>query len=356
MKMKIYRKNTVHSILAMWLACCSLSSFSQTNLVPNPSFEASTSCPSTLDQMSLSNGWSSFCPSTDYYHACNTNFVGVPLNGVGYQAAASGVAYAGFQAYDINGFAREIVGSQLSQNLVKGLKYYVSIKVSLAEFDVINKQYQPCNKVGVKFSTIPYSLTNCPPINNFAHVYTNTIISDTMNWTSIKGSFIADSNYKYIMIGNFFDDANTDTIYRTNGIKSYFFLDDICVSTDSLTCYIFDNINDISISNLIKFYPNPVNTMLNIDFDFNEKFLVGICNSLGEEVFKDLFYKKAQVDCSLLTNGLYYVLFSNALTIVCELSNKCTIDTNRDWCPRSSQCRWRSYSLYWMECSIHHSP
>src|ERR1039458_6392949 len=85
-------------------------SFSQ-NLIPNSSFELYDTCPTTLDQMSRCQGWSSFSISPDYYNACNgTGGLGVPSNGVGYQAASSGVAYAGLVAYSVNGFAREIIG------------------------------------------------------------------------------------------------------------------------------------------------------------------------------------------------------------------------------------------------------
>jgi hypothetical protein len=38
------------------------------------------------------------------------------------------------------------------------------------------------------------------------------IITDTTNWTKIEGSFKANGNEDYITIGNFYTDANTDTI------------------------------------------------------------------------------------------------------------------------------------------------
>ena len=68
------------------------------------------------------------------------------------------------------------------------------------------------NKLGAKFSTVSYSYSNPIQINNFAHVYSDSVIKDTTSWTLIKGEFTADSAYQYISIGNFFDDINTDTI------------------------------------------------------------------------------------------------------------------------------------------------
>ena len=49
------------------------------------------------------------------------------------------------------------------------------------------------------FSSI---ITNNPP------VYSNTVSMDTLNWTRVFGSFVADSAYTHILLGNFFADAN----------------------------------------------------------------------------------------------------------------------------------------------------
>ena len=202
------KKINIITIIITAMLCLLISTGKAQNLVPNPSFEDTVHCPTTLDQINYSTGWSTYCVTPDYYNACNGNVLGVPSNGIGYQAAASGNGYAGFTAYNVGGFAREIIGRQLSQTLLIGQTYYVSIKVSLAEFEGPPPQFVPCNKVGAKFSTIPYSASNPAPVNNFAHVYTNTIIGDTTNWTTIKGFFMADSSYQFIMIGNFFDDAH----------------------------------------------------------------------------------------------------------------------------------------------------
>ena len=166
------------------------------NLVPNSDFEVYSSCPVALDQVYLSTGWSSYRYSPDYFNSCNSGVLGIPTNGVGYQSAYSGNAYAGFIAFDVNGDSREIIGSQLSQALSIGQNYFVSMRVSLAEFQPSPPQYIPCNKIGIKFSTVPFSASAPPPINNFAHVFTDSIISDTMNWITIQGSFIADSVFE----------------------------------------------------------------------------------------------------------------------------------------------------------------
>jgi len=279
----------------------------QVNLVQNPSFENYSPCPFTLAQLSFATGWSSYSPTPDYYNLCNgAGGVGVPSNGIGYQAASHGVGYAGLIAFDKNGFVRELIGSQLSQNLIVGQKYYASVKVSLAEFQGPPVQYIPCDKIGIKFSTIPFSDSNPAPITNSAHVYSSSIISDTMSWTIVKGSFIADSTYQYIMVGNFFDDLNTDTIDRVNGVKSYFFIDEVCVSTDSLNCDGFSSVKSSIPTFGYTIYPNPSANLLSIASE-ETSYLVLLYNTIGKELMRKNGGRELELDVTGIPSGLFFL-------------------------------------------------
>lgn len=293
--------------LTFYLLSLHFSFYSQSNLVPNPGFETYTVCPTTSDQINRAIGWSSYKESPDYFNNCSTGGLGLPSNVAGYQNANSGVAYAGIVAYSSAGFAREIMGSQLTQTLVVGAKYYVSLNVSLAEFDANTKQFIPCDKIGVKFSKVPFSTVTPTPINNVSHVYTNSIISDTLNWTTIKGVFFADSAYKYIMVGNFFDDANTDTIYRASGVYSYFFVDDICVSTDSMTCYTSTGFNFLEDKKNITVFPNPISSFVSIEWKTDSENILTLYNSIGENILKKSFTNFLEIDVSLFPNGIYFL-------------------------------------------------
>jgi hypothetical protein len=298
-------KQQIRALIFMSLLSGSL--FAQTNLVPNPSFETHSSCPTTLDQLSLASGWSSYCTSPDYYDSCGNGFVSVPSNSTGYQLAATGSAYTGFIAYDKNGFVREIIGRQLSQTLVVNQKYFISFKVSLAEFTPSFPQFIPCNKIGIKFSTVAFSTSSCAPVNNFAHVFTDSIIKDTLNWTSVKGSFIADSAYQYLMIGNFFDDSQTDTLDSPNGIKGYYFLDDVCVSTDSLQCANSNGVPELSSPNGFVIFPNPTSEELNISSPVPSESKVVLFDLLGNKTFEMTFRKYIEINVSRFNSGLYLI-------------------------------------------------
>ncbi len=65
-------------------------------LVPNPSFEDHSSCPTNFSQLALADQWDPTTNATpDYYHACGSGGFSVPGNSAGSQSAFQGDAYAG---------------------------------------------------------------------------------------------------------------------------------------------------------------------------------------------------------------------------------------------------------------------
>ncbi len=232
------------------------------NLVPNPSFEDTVFCPTGLSEIYFSDGWTSFTESVDFFSACGNSTTGVPENALGYQLAASGQSYAGLivcgPLASVN--AREFAGIEMLDSLQIGQKYYASLKVVLSD----PRGFHNCasNNIGLRFTN---QLFNEPEgsallINNLPQIFTNSIIDDSIVWQTISGSFIADSNYKFVMIGNFFEDALTDTFHCVTG-GAYYFIDDICVSLDSNFCYNFNSIEK-SLQETISVYPNPFEDIL----------------------------------------------------------------------------------------------
>ncbi len=278
------------------------------NLVPNPSFEDTLTCPDNIGQVYKAKEWSSFRNTPDYFNACcNTEVVRVPDNDFGSQSAASGNAYCGLYTFlnNNNKDIREIIGSQLLTPLVSGTKYYASIKVSLADSFV-----EATDKIGISFSTIPYdSAISMVSIDNRAKIYASSIIIDNKNWVTVSGTFIADSAYKYILIGNFFTDNNTNHVVKVsaNPISgSYYYIDNVCVSPDSLTCDMSSDIeNTINSSHNIYIYPNPANERIFFKKMFTENLECSIINLLGEKIKSIILYNSTSINVSNLPDGLY---------------------------------------------------
>jgi hypothetical protein len=256
----------------------------------NPSFEDTVSCPYQSGDIDKSIGWTSFCGSPDYFNTCNQFDWGVPNNISGYQQAASGNAYVGFISYsNVGANTREFPACNLSSPLTIGTKYYLSFKTGLSLENIANPANCASNKIGATFTTGAYFCNSI--ITNTHPIFTNSIITDSLNLTRITGSFVADSAYTYLVIGNFFDDANTDTIKFFNSWWSdfaYYYLDDVALSTDSSFVYNYSystGVAENNFSNQITAYPNPVVDYLNIKNTSNQPLDISIYNILGELLY-----------------------------------------------------------------------
>jgi OOP family OmpA-OmpF porin len=284
------------------------------NLVPNPSFEEYNECPNGLDQVSRATGWFSARETPEYFNSCTSNpLIDVPYGSAfGYQFPATGNGYSGFQAFVETNF-REAIGCTLIQQLTAGTDYYVTVKFSCA-FGGSSFARCAINNIGLKFSTNLYNISNPVPIDNFSHFYSDTIISDTAGWVEIKGIFNADSAYNYLYVGNFFDDSNSDTLWLApnNGCRSFYYVDDVCVSEDSSKCDFVNSIKEIQTSD-INVYPNPFQSSINLRYNYHIQF-IKLYNLEGEEIINYSINRISsnQVILNLdnLNNGVY-VLWIN---------------------------------------------
>lgn len=283
------------------------------NLVPNGSFEEYDKCPNNSSQLSFAKGWTININSADYFNNC-ANFstgVSVPSNDLGFQYAVTGSAYAGFFAFvQINPGAEEYLGASLKTPLAIGKKYYVSFSVSLA--DANPSLVCGVDKVGLLFSNKFYGdniIIPAPLQNNIAHVYSLDIITDTAKWIRIQGTFIADSAYNYFYIGHFFDEQHTDfqcfDIHNTTNRWSYYYVDDVCISLDSIECDINVKADKVPEIKKVFVYPNPANENLYLNSDL--KYDCSILNQFMQEIANYKITGNMPIDVSLIPNGVYFL-------------------------------------------------
>jgi gliding motility-associated-like protein len=129
------------------------------------------------------------------------------LQGYYYQVAKDGCSYIGFMAYcHFNINQRQYPHVQLLDSLKIGHKYCLSFWISISDASY----FMRCNTIGAFFSTFPIEMPNyykvlpyTPQIENIKTDFPDT----SNNWYLVSGSFLADSNYKYLTIGNFYPDS-----------------------------------------------------------------------------------------------------------------------------------------------------
>ena len=213
------------------------------NLVPNGSFESYSLCPNNSSQIYRATPWTGpRINSSDYYNSCST-LMNVPhYGGINhpypyYLEAKDGVAYAGIYYYQPNEDYREYAQVELIDTLRYGACYYV-------EFYAANSQGPPyaANNVAANLSTTWYTTTTLTANNSILNItshimnYGNPILPDTVKWHKISGIYEALGIEKYLIIGNFASNAQTDTvrIFRPVGFANFAYLHLDAVSVYSI--------------------------------------------------------------------------------------------------------------------------
>lgn len=209
------------------------------NLVPNPSFESITSCPTSFGQLALAAPWD--VPNTgtsDCMNACAPVVfpsVNVPNNQQGFQNARTGVGYAGLIPYSTSPDYREYLQAPLTSPLTPGTPYLVKFYVSLADQSLL-----AIDRLGAYLSVGPVG-----PVPNYAALpFTpqvespqNVALNDATNWTLVSAVYVAAGGEDHIVIGNFHDDASTATTPGPGTWPggSYYYVDDVSVEVNTPT-------------------------------------------------------------------------------------------------------------------------
>lgn len=290
------------------------------NLVPNPSFENFSSCPTDGAQLDLAVPW--FNPTMDtpdYFNACYVGPsplpVDVPSNYFGYQLARTGNGYAGFVTFFTTPNGREYIEVKLLDSLIIDRNYCVTFYVSLTD-----SCRWATSRIGAYFSTDSiysndgYVLNYVPQVENpFGN-----IITDVNNWTKISGAFTAAGGEIFMTIGNFYSDANTDTATVGNYFLggAYYYIDDVSVfelPTDSTSCFDGVGIEEVNKSNRISIYPNPASNQITIGSRLSGKSLVTLYNLYGEIVFQSTFQElnHPTINLSAYPKGIYFLCIKN---------------------------------------------
>jgi len=282
----------------------------QQNLVPNPSFEDTLNCPIVFGDFSVSDWNSPTQGSPDYLNSCNNGDANVLNNVAGSQSPRSGNGYVGISVYEDDSVwsYREYIQGQLQQVLVSGQQYWVSFYVSLADTSMYAIQeigaYISPNQIND--NSMDTTLSYIPQIE-----FNDSVIIDKTNWTKIKGSFTANGNENYLIIGNFNRSQNTTALQVNSNINApvaYYYIDNICVSTDSSYCANYTGIEE-ELKDNFNIYPNPATDYFEINQALTKTFSLTIYNPLGQKLYeeKDITTKNKTINSTQFPEGILFI-------------------------------------------------
>jgi len=279
------------------------------NLVPNPSFEKFGNCPSFSGQIQEAFEWWNLNGSCDYYHECGTNGFGIPVNRGGGGYARTGQAYGQLTLYSplvANG--REFLGVELMEPLFDGTSYRVQFHLSL--MDSLNYSVR---NIGAHFSGQPHpqNLTALLSLEPQVRYEDDAFLDDKIRWMEVSGTFIAQGGERFLAIGNFDDDAHTDTISVPDGgtvvnhpegywdVAGYF-IDDVSVIPDSIYLGIGEQ------ENVVSFYPNPATTSVTVEADKWQNMQIELYDATGRVVLRRVILSsKENIGVGHLPRGVY---------------------------------------------------
>jgi hypothetical protein len=185
------------------------------NYISNGSFETTYNC-TGINYLQKAKSWMGIDSASlggGYFSTCFSN---IPLNGNTYQYARTGSAYVlstffcepVICPYPNN---RGYLKNRLKTLLQVGKTYCVKFHVNIANtspygFDALGAYFGGALIDTITKCNIPLIYIT-PQIQN----PTNNIILDTLGWVAVTGTFVANGTEKYCVIGNFKNDAATNS-------------------------------------------------------------------------------------------------------------------------------------------------
>lgn len=282
------------------------------NLVPNPSFESLSNCPPTTGYLQYATNW--FNPnsaSPDLFDTCVITSSGVPLNIFGFEMPFDGHAHAGIIVLDTIVW-REYIEVQLSAPLIAATEYFVTFYVSLAD----SSKYS-MDQIGAYFSSSQITQENEYPILVNPQILNNSSnpLSNKDGWTMITGNFIATGGEEYMTIGNFFSDLQSNATYVGGGVnypKAYYYIDNVCVTTNPLSCYSPVGMLEPKKNAVLSLFPNPFSDQLSFSLADNEQTTISLYDFLGHPILQQIFSNSTTINTQQLAEGIYFYEVKNA--------------------------------------------
>jgi hypothetical protein len=307
-------------VLSIWLlGVCSVANAQE--LVPNGNFNYNDSCTAFSLPINTIDPWVKVYSSADFYHSCFPFTRSVPHSGGGGGVPYLGEGYAGVYTYRITDEKREFFTTELNEPLVEGVAYRGVFHISR-----MDSCWYATKSLGMFFS-------NSLPESSLGYFYdqnaqiensSNSFLTDNDGWNRIDGSFVANGGERYLTIGSFKDDSETDTLFIEGGGAfrpnqpdywsfSYYYIDGVSVIPDS----IYLGINDIENEVVFNLYPNPAKENVTVETKNGHNMRLELYDAIGGLVLKqNMRSSRENIGVGHLPAGMYVITLLNKGTVV----------------------------------------
>jgi hypothetical protein len=235
------KKSSKHYVFAAFFIPLLSLSQSIGNYVNNGSFEDRYDCalPNPITKAKYWRSIDSITNNPIYFSTC-PGLNNAPLNGFTYQWPKEGEAYIITTLQCSTCFSdnsRGCARNRLKSNLTAGKTYCVKFYVNISNNSTYGMDgfgaYFGDNSIDTITKTGRPLTFLTPQVKN----PDNNIITDTLNWTLITGTFVAGGHEKFMLIGNFKSDVATNKVL-INPTHSPAVFTDVCI--DDVSCIELD--------------------------------------------------------------------------------------------------------------------
>ena len=240
----------------------------------------------------------------------------MPQSWMAYQPSNSN-AYIGMVGFNYGAY-REYISAHFPA-LMPGKRYRVSLFVSLADSSV-----HASAGLGVYFykDAVPdYHTYSRIPVTPQVDYTSQGIIANDTEWVALTATFIADSAYDHIVIGNFHHD--TDYLLDEAGVMlqrdiqpgikntNYYLIDSVAVEQAKEVAGVGGNIARTA---YISVSPNPVKDKCTFTFGEAGEYRLSVYNSVGATIFsrEHIGQGKLTIERGALPAGNYFYVAEQA--------------------------------------------
>ncbi len=266
------------------------------NLIFNPSFEQHSACPQRIEPYGIMDEvdawWQPTHGSSDYYNNCGGKQCKVPKNKLGIQMPRTGGSMVGIYC-SLTDY-REYIQTELKETLKKGETYKLSFYVSLSEYSkgavaTIGGLFTPYRIEDTTRQMLINTETKVLASGirqNVSTFYKPQVVNDfskplfdTEQWMRIEGTFVAKGGERFLTIGNFYPEEQSNHIDPGNTTNilpgAYYYIED--VELYCLTCNEQRDLTEQSVEkpkDTVEYTVGTTMVLEDIFFDFDKSVLL----------------------------------------------------------------------------------
>jgi len=222
---------------------CECGSELPSSLIPNPSFEDRTCCPTANEMLNCAVGWvQASAPTTDYINTCGDYLGNTSIPAFAPLPLADGEGAVGFRdgQANVGSSYKEYVGACLTETMKAGIDYRLQFFVGFRDNVTGSKSLDIAIFGGTTCNQLPFgggsTSIGCPANTSTYDQIDIQFVSGSNEWVSVEFEFTPTKDYEVIVIGPSCE-ANPNTSF-----SPYFYLDGLTLAETASFGVPFENV------------------------------------------------------------------------------------------------------------------